>query len=285
MATVQSAALCTGPPSATASTAFVTDSISRPFSLPGKARSGGGNAELEKMEARLMEMLATFQRQQNAAMIEADKLQQYSCRNFEARFDALEQRQELLEQHLKEVPNGASQQDQGVQPAEVKALRASMADLEKRATILERSIHGSGSDALQAVQGLEALLHAELNEIHRRCNRLNENIEDGLFPLRQLEQQVIEQSHQVEQLGAAGKEQACRTEEHEFRLGVMRTKMEVHDEKISLVDRSNSRLWRSSEDAREKTEDTASSLSSPMAGVGSTRVGDAATGYERFSKE
>merc|ERR1712217_611329 len=55
-----------------------------------------------------------------------------------------------------------------------------------------------------------------------------------------IEQKLQEQGATIKQLVSVGQDCSCRVEEHEFRLGVARTKMDVHDEKISRLE---ARRW------------------------------------------
>lgn len=91
--------------------------------------------------------------------------------------------------------------------------------------------------ALIAVQELEVLLQEELKAVHRRCMGVQDSIDERvLLPLRDFEQRLQEQDHKVQQLVGAGQDCSSRLEEHEFRLGVARTKLEMHDQKISRLE-------------------------------------------------
>eukprot|EP00929_Paragymnodinium_shiwhaense_P068634 TRINITY_DN34555_c0_g1_i1.p1 TRINITY_DN34555_c0_g1~~TRINITY_DN34555_c0_g1_i1.p1 ORF type:complete len:472 (+),score=146.95 TRINITY_DN34555_c0_g1_i1:71-1486(+) len=93
-------------------------------------------------------------------------------------------------------------------------------------------------EALRIVQELEAVIHNELTVVHKRCNELQESFDKGLqLPFQQLERQVEERSKAVAQMVAASNELSARVEEHEFRLGVQRTRLEVYDEKMTSMDR------------------------------------------------
>jgi len=91
--------------------------------------------------------------------------------------------------------------------------------------------------ALMAVQELEALLQAEMKAIHKRCSVLQDTMDERLLlPMREVEQRLGEQDQRVRRLTDAGQDCSSRVEEHEFRLGVARTKLEVHDQKISRLE-------------------------------------------------
>merc|ERR1712228_990471 len=62
----------------------------------------------------------------------------------------------------------------------------------------------------------------------------------ALASIADIEQKLQEQSSAVKQLMSVSQDCSCRVEEHEFRLGVARTKMDVHDEKISRLE---ARRW------------------------------------------
>merc|ERR1712129_2328 len=129
-------------------------------------------------------------------------------------------------------------------------------------------------DAMQAVRELEAVLCAELQGMHARWGQLQESIDGGrlsqpnrdlesklhdaldggvtplrdlerklqefvddraVFPLRDLERRLQEVENMVGQAQVAGQECSSRIEEHEFRLGVSRTKLELQEDKLNRV--------------------------------------------------
>merc|ERR1712151_196691 len=76
-----------------------------------------------------------------------------------------------------------------------------------------------------------------MRAIHKRCTALQDTVDERvLLPLREVEQRLEEQDQKVRQLIGVGQDCSSRVEEHEFRLGVSRTKLEVHDQKISRLE-------------------------------------------------
>merc|ERR1711879_234512 len=73
--------------------------------------------------------------------------------------------------------------------------------------------------------------------------------EHVIMPLRSIEQRLTENEQKVKQCISAGQDCSSKVEEHEFRLGVTRTKLEVHDQKLVILDRSLRHKLRSSADA------------------------------------
>jgi len=95
----------------------------------------------------------------------------------------------------------------------------------------------SQDHVLIAVQELEVLLQEEVKAVHRRCSVFQDSIDERvMMPLRDFEQRLQEQDQKVRQLVVAGQDCSSRLEEHEFRLGVSRTKLEMHDQKISRLE-------------------------------------------------
>lgn len=105
---------------------------------------------------------------------------------------------------------------------------------------------------LAAVQELEVLLQAEVKGMHKRIAALQDTIdENALMPLKDFEQRLQEHDHKVQQLVNVCQDCSSRVEEHEFRLGVARTKLEVHDQKLSRLEAMR---WQRSGDAPEQRE-------------------------------
>jgi len=129
-------------------------------------------------------------------------------------------------------------------------------------------------DAMQAVRELEAVLCAEIQCMHTRWGQLQESIDGGrlsqpnhdlesklqdaihvgetplrdlerklhdvvddraVLPLRDLERRLQEVENMMGQAQMAGQECSSRIEEHEFRLGVQRTKLELQEEKLNRL--------------------------------------------------
>lgn len=94
------------------------------------------------------------------------------------------------------------------------------------------------SSALLVVQELEGLMQLELKSVHNHCNMLQDVMDERVVvPLRRTEQRLDEHDQKVAQCFVAVRDCSCRIEEHEFRLGVTRTKIEVHDQKIASLDK------------------------------------------------
>jgi len=224
---------------------------------------------MEALEARLTAMIAQQQVQHAASLREADRLADLAGKNTDARLDAVERRQLQLEHLMSGLTctvtgRGEERQMRGC-PAP--AIEAGHASFERRLRALEEKCgdnsfggaqgspapaveqslkergghHGTGGDngdaALLAVQELESLLHTELRAIHKRCNTLQDSVDgNAIVPLRGLGQQFQEMEQTVQQLIGAGQECSSRVEEHKFRLEVIRTKIDVHDQKISRLE-------------------------------------------------
>lgn len=91
--------------------------------------------------------------------------------------------------------------------------------------------------ACVAVQELEALLHVEIQALHQRFTSLLDTVDERAFlPIKDLEQRLQEQDNKVRSLVGVGQESSAKVEEHEFRLGVMKTKLEVHEQKLSRLE-------------------------------------------------
>lgn len=88
-----------------------------------------------------------------------------------------------------------------------------------------------------AVQALESLLNQELKATRKICNNLQDTMHtEVLVPLTDIDQRLQEQDQVVKQLISIGQDGSSRVEEHEFRLGVLRTKLDVHDQKFSRLE-------------------------------------------------
>lgn len=219
---------------------------------------------MEALEARLTAMIAQQQVQHAAALREADRLAELAGKNTDSRLDAVERRQLQLEHLMSGL--ASTEQRTRDHPASA-AIEAERSSLERRLRALEEkcgdnsrgSMHGApvptveqshkergglnctsgdnGDAALLAVQELESLLHTELRAIHKRCNTLQDSVDgNAIVPLRSLGQQFQEMEQTVQQLIGAGQECSSRVEEHKFRLEVIRTKLDVHDQKISRLE-------------------------------------------------
>merc|ERR1712039_762920 len=95
----------------------------------------------------------------------------------------------------------------------------------------------SAGQALMAVQELELLLRDEMKAVHRNCMTLQEAFDERVTaPLQSFEQRLTEHDQKVKQCIDAGQDVSSRVEEHEFRLGVTRTKLEMHDQKLISLD-------------------------------------------------
>lgn len=95
----------------------------------------------------------------------------------------------------------------------------------------------AGDAALLAVQELDSVMRSELKSIRKKCNTLRDELDERtIVSLKEIEQRLQEQDKLVRQVLGASQESSARLEEHEFRLGVSRTKLEVHDQKISRLE-------------------------------------------------
>eukprot|EP00927_Polykrikos_kofoidii_P052179 TRINITY_DN45966_c0_g1_i1.p1 TRINITY_DN45966_c0_g1~~TRINITY_DN45966_c0_g1_i1.p1 ORF type:complete len:283 (-),score=52.10 TRINITY_DN45966_c0_g1_i1:76-924(-) len=229
-----------------------------------------GTTDLRRQMEELEDRVAMSERKQVAALMEADKLAEFATKNCELRIDAIEQRQSRLERRIDDIVQNSQQkltstreleerllalEERARSPTSIShkedryatELSAVTADLAKRTANLENSLAGECvdsrdermRDAMLAVQELEALVHSEIRYVHKTCNAMQHNIEDTIvLPLRQFEKRLEEQDQVVKGLLSGSKESLARVEEHEFRLGVLRTKLDVHGEKLSVLDRS-----------------------------------------------
>jgi chromosome segregation ATPase len=222
--------------------------------------------QIEALETRLLAMISTQQVQHSAELRDAHKLANYALEEFKERLNIVEQQQERLCTQLTALAAAVEDLRKGsagqpVAPAEKEKKpappqAASVEALEKRLRELEesRSLGAAADDPLKsersrrsdtifiAIQDLEATLNSEVKAMRRRCNACQEGVDNALVPLRNMERQVQEQDQIVKQLLDHGQEWSSRIEEHEVRLGVARTKLEVHDAKISRLE---SMPWRS----------------------------------------
>lgn len=120
--------------------------------------------------------------------------------------------------------------------------------------------------AFLAVQELEGLLQLELKTVRNHCNMLQDAMDDRmLVPLRRLEQRVDEHDQKLAQCFGVVQECSSRAEEHEFRLGVARTKHEVYDQKFAILDKQLRFQRRNDADERSVASSTCWPLGSPTA--------------------
>jgi len=133
----------------------------------------------------------------------------------------------------------------------------------------EERYHGGSSsenqELLLAVHSLERLLHSELKGIHKRCNAVQDLMDERTgLPLRDFDRRILEQDQQIKQLISCEQERSSRLQEHEVRLDVARTKLELHDQKLLALDRSVRWGRRSGELDRETDRSPASETRTPM---------------------
>mmetsp|Transcript_121625 Transcript_121625/g.214440 ORF Transcript_121625/g.214440 Transcript_121625/m.214440 type:complete len:387 (+) Transcript_121625:169-1329(+) len=96
-----------------------------------------------------------------------------------------------------------------------------------------------GEVALLVMEEVEVLLQKELKVIQKKCMAIQDVIDERVLePLNRVEQRLAEQEQKIRELMDGGQESSSRVEEHEFRLGVTRTKLEVHDQKLAILDRA-----------------------------------------------
>lgn len=101
----------------------------------------------------------------------------------------------------------------------------------------------AADEALGAVQELALAVDRELRslrgDVHQRVGLLQETVDDQvLLPLKRIEQRMADSEHKVKHLLESGGAYSARLEEHEVRIGVNRTKLEVHDQKLVILDRA-----------------------------------------------
>lgn len=93
------------------------------------------------------------------------------------------------------------------------------------------------------MQGLEEAMHRELHSIHDQC-QLTQGMLGDSVPMRRLEQGLEELRAKVQLL--ANEQRDAQVEEHEVRLGIVRSRLDAHDERLALafdrLDRSKDRL-------------------------------------------
>merc|ERR1712232_809623 len=93
------------------------------------------------------------------------------------------------------------------------------------------------------IRDLEASVRLELEDVQGRSRAAARDAAEAiawLSPLRQIEREMGSHRKLVEEVVCQSKDYAARIEEHEFRLSTLRTKLDVHDEKIAVHDRV---LW------------------------------------------
>lgn len=150
------------------------------------------------------------------------------------RAEALERRLEDAEAAPAEAAPEPRRRAAAAGPAPAAAAVAPEEEARRRNAEAKRR---SSEVAITAMRELEEVLQAEVKSIHQRCGAMQDLLDERtLLPLRELEQRLDEQDLRVRQLTTAGQDCSSRLEEHEFRLGVSRTKLEVHDQKISRLE-------------------------------------------------
>jgi len=92
------------------------------------------------------------------------------------------------------------------------------------------------AEALRAIQALGELVHQELKVAHDRCNALQDAMSDNVMaPVHRAGQQVADLDAKVLQLVGETQDCSSRVEEHEVRLGVTRSKLDAHEQRITLL--------------------------------------------------
>lgn len=197
--------------------------------------------QLDVLEARLFALVAEQQVHCTASLREVGRLQQLTQQTLESRLDAVERKQASFEQSLTELKKavrslqestGAGDYGQSVREAS----SGWQARLELGSMTSQDQLPG-GETIMLAVQELESLLQTELKDIRKRFNNLQDTMEDRvLVPLHDCERRIDEHDHYVKQCLSTGEESVARFEEHEFKLGVLRTKLDVQDQKVARLD-------------------------------------------------
>lgn len=139
--------------------------------------------------------------------------------------------------------------------AETSAGRRGRSKCKAHSAEKDAGVDSFANEVMLMVHQMEAMLHAELKVLHKRCNAMQDSLEErALIPLRELEQRFLEQEQTVRQLSSVGQECSSRVEEHEFKLGVTRTKLDMHEQKLALFERTSRWSRRGSDAGEDKAE-------------------------------
>jgi len=109
----------------------------------------------------------------------------------------------------------------------------------------------SNAEALRAIQALGELVHQELKVAHDRCNALQDALSDSVMaPVQRTGQQFADLDAKVQQLLGEAQDCSSRVEEHEVRLGVTRSKLDAHDQRLALLSDRLDRILRGDKASR-----------------------------------
>lgn len=221
--------------------------------------------QLETLEVRLLAGAAADSLRQAAELREAQKLKAFEQRTLEARIGAVEMRQAKLDSLLAELSDCFRQlhkdvskqkgQLAGLQELRIQeslgsswprdAAKIQVAAQEGppsspiKAPFQHEGPTSSGDVVLLAVQELESLLRTELKAMSRRCALLQDTLDESvLLSIQDMDRRLQEQDLTVKRMASAAEECSARVEEHEFRIDVLRTKLEVNDQKMSRLERT-----------------------------------------------
>jgi len=275
--------------------------------------------QIDTMEARISAALLQLQQMFNSVRADVDEMSKHS-KGLEAAFLTSDQQLTRLEQNLADVDhrqvnlttafNGALEEQRNkfdVLQERLNVLEGS--NFEERFRALEdqtfgrnTSIDGPGScderrcsamsdgtrqtvdEALLVVNDLDESVHQELQGVHRRLNALQGCFDERvLVPLRRLEQRFSEQDSRANRIIEDGQDHAARVEEHEIRLSVVRTKLEVHDQKLAQLDRSV--RWRGTDTERSSPASPAHVAAQHKPRAAHELVGDGALGFDNVRAE
>mmetsp|Transcript_44500 Transcript_44500/g.123167 ORF Transcript_44500/g.123167 Transcript_44500/m.123167 type:complete len:293 (-) Transcript_44500:212-1090(-) len=96
---------------------------------------------------------------------------------------------------------------------------------------------GTAEEAMLAMQELEMFVRSEMKAAQRRADSFQDALDNGaMLLLRDLEQRFEQQASELRHLSSADQDVTARVEEHEVRMGLLRTKLEVHDDKIACLE-------------------------------------------------
>eukprot|EP00931_Biecheleriopsis_adriatica_P064262 TRINITY_DN39065_c0_g1_i1.p1 TRINITY_DN39065_c0_g1~~TRINITY_DN39065_c0_g1_i1.p1 ORF type:complete len:296 (+),score=80.95 TRINITY_DN39065_c0_g1_i1:57-890(+) len=187
--------------------------------------------QLAALEARVLSMLSAQQVQHTAELREADRFTEFANKNMEKRIEAVEQKQLAMESKLAEL-SAALEERAASCSIQACALPAD-GHGGCAANALTETQRAGAHEALLAVESLDSILQEELKAVSKRCNQLQELVEEcAIAPLGEVERQLREHCSAVKQMLGATEDYSSRVEEHDVKLGVLRTKLEVFDQRF-----------------------------------------------------
>lgn len=264
--------------------------------------------QLETLEVRLLAGAAADSLRQAAELREAQKLKAFEQRTLEARIGAVETRQARLDCLLIELSDGFRQlhKDVSKQQGQLAGIQESLGSFWRRdaaktqdaaqegppssprkAPFQQEGPTSSGDVVLLAVQELESLLRTELKAMSRRCALLQDTLDESvLLSIQDMDRRLQEQDSTVKRMASAAEECSARVEEHEFRIDVLRTKLEVHDQKMSRLERTRwSRASMDLSGSERASNSQACAQAAPPACVAADGLHGATASAEEYSRE